>query len=252
VRADQQRGAAAARAAVRRADRVDPDEQDTARLRFDEEVVSTLQWHGWSDDAWDPVAEWLAGYGHAVLRGWLFNRTIFEQVAATGYAVERCPPEWLDEEEVISLASDTVVLAIRRFREILRAGKWDSARGASLRTYFVGQCKLQFPNVYRTWRRQAVERHHNPVVLKQEPRTDKGLDPWRRTAEQDELERVLAQMPAHVAQVFQLQQQGYNHTEIAARVDGVADATAVKNIIYRERSRWQNGQRSPAGQSARR
>jgi hypothetical protein len=29
--------------------------------------------------------------------------------------------------------------------------EWDHRRGATLRTYFIGQCLIRFPNIYRRW-----------------------------------------------------------------------------------------------------
>jgi hypothetical protein len=34
---------------------------------------------------------------------------------------------------------------------VLKPGKWDYHRGATLKTFFVGACLLQFPNVFEVW-----------------------------------------------------------------------------------------------------
>jgi DNA-directed RNA polymerase specialized sigma24 family protein len=36
-------------------------------------------------------------------------------------------------------------------RDVLIPRKWDYRRGATLRTFFVGQCLIRFANVYRRW-----------------------------------------------------------------------------------------------------
>jgi hypothetical protein len=55
-------------------------------------------------------------------------------------------------DDALELSCETVAEAIRCFRErVLIPGKWDPTRKASLRTFFVGQCILQFPNIYRRW-----------------------------------------------------------------------------------------------------
>lgn len=42
--------------------------------------------------------------------------------------------------------------ALDRFRaDVLLAKKWDYRKGASLRTYFIGQCLIRFANIYRRW-----------------------------------------------------------------------------------------------------
>jgi len=35
--------------------------------------------------------------------------------------------------------------------EVLKPGKWDYRRGATLKTYFIGACLLQFANVFHLW-----------------------------------------------------------------------------------------------------
>ena len=42
-------------------------EQHEERLRFDVETVLQLQLSGWSDEAWEPVAEALAEYGFSIM-----------------------------------------------------------------------------------------------------------------------------------------------------------------------------------------
>lgn len=44
----------------------------------------------------------------------------------------------------------TVVNALGAFLDIaLKKGNWSPTKGASLKTYFIGQCKIQFANVYK-------------------------------------------------------------------------------------------------------
>jgi DNA-directed RNA polymerase specialized sigma24 family protein len=49
---------------------------------------------------------------------------------------------------------------------------------------------------------------------------------------------LLAQMPPLTAEVFRLKVEGYTYAEIAAMVDGVANAKAAENLVARERKRW--------------
>ena len=37
------------------------------------------------------------------------------------------------------------------FEKALKGGQWRPERGASLKTFFIGACARQFPNVYRSW-----------------------------------------------------------------------------------------------------
>jgi len=38
---------------------------------------------------------------------------------------------------------------------VLIPGAWDPAKGASITTYFVGQCLMRFPDTYRPWLNQV-------------------------------------------------------------------------------------------------
>lgn len=59
----------------------------------------------------------------------------------------------LDELDVArELAYETVTNALCYFRDkVLMGRRWDPARGATIKTYFIGQCLFQFANVYRAW-----------------------------------------------------------------------------------------------------
>ena len=123
------------------------------RLRADVETLLEVQLHGWSDEAWEPLASALVEYGGGVIRGWMHTRLIFEEAARGGFGkVRRCPDSWLDDDTIEELTGETVAKALNYFKyEVLMANRWDASRGASLATFFIGQCKRQFANVYRAW-----------------------------------------------------------------------------------------------------
>src|SRR6266702_2035011 len=61
--------------------------------------------------------------------------------------------------------------------KVLKPGKWDPRRGASLKTFFVGACLLQFPNVFEAW---LTEQRKWAQVNDEEPILDDavgGADP---------------------------------------------------------------------------
>src|SRR6266702_2243132 len=61
--------------------------------------------------------------------------------------------------------------------KVLKPGKWDHRRGASLKTFFVGACLLQFPNVFEAW---LTEQRKWAQVNDEEPILDDavgGADP---------------------------------------------------------------------------
>jgi hypothetical protein len=101
----------------------------------------------------------------AVIGGWLRRRVIFTRAQERGFGGLPTPPAGaLDDPETIAeLTNETVAKALFHFRrDVLLRGRWDSTRGASIRTYFIGQCLLRFANVYREWWRK--EARHGPVV----------------------------------------------------------------------------------------
>lgn len=106
---------------------------------------------------WDAVREDLASYGHGVLRGWIKNGSIFARVRgladiALGGAAELTQ----DPEAASELAGITVAVSLDCFHQKLKDGTgWHPQRGASMKSYFVGQCLLCFPNEYRRWLREC-------------------------------------------------------------------------------------------------
>lgn len=232
---DGERLGVARNAALQRLVRMSPEEH-AERLRYDVDTVLNLQLSEWSDEAWEPVAEALAEYGYAVMVGWLFSGKMFGQVSRVGRPVPVCPQGWLDDEAVHGLAAETVAHAIRKFRRLLMDSSWKPERGASLATYFVGQCKFQFPNVYRAW--LAQERQHRDVPVHYDTDLINDMDPAAAVAGDAAVAGVFAQMPPLTAEVFRLKVEGYTYAEIADRVDGIANAKAVENLVARERKRW--------------
>lgn len=67
-----------------------------------------------------------------------------------------------DPENADELANETVAVALNKFRDTnLRRHRWDSTRGATIKTYFIGQCLIRFPNIYRSWLAELhVARRH--------------------------------------------------------------------------------------------
>lgn len=74
------------------------------------------------------------------------------------------------EREELALAS--ISRATPKFIEALRAGRWDPAKGRSLKSYFIGACAYAFWHEYDLWSNQR-RRHLRAVLrLTQEPSAD--------------------------------------------------------------------------------
>lgn len=214
------------------------------RLRYDIDTVLQLQLRSWSDEAWEPVASALAEYGFGVIKGWLHNGQIFAEVARTGYgALRRCPRHWLDDDTIEELASLTVAEALRYFKlEVLMKGKWEAAKGASLATFFIGQCKFKFANVYTVWHHDE-EDHRLHIDLNGEMPAPVSLDerPGDRLMTETAARAVLDRLSSPLArQVFWKKfVRGDSYQLIATTTPGIKDAKAAENLVYRERRRLQ-------------
>lgn len=234
--ADGHRPGVARGATLQRLAQMSPKEHEE-RLRYDSQTVLELQLSGWSAEAWAPVAEALAEYGFGVMVGWLFTGKVFAEVTKVGQPVTPCPSSWLDDEQVTSLADETVTNAIIKFQQVLMASKWEAGKGASLATYFVGQCKFQFSNVYRSWFVMEERRRREPVAYGLESVAEK--DTAAQAVGIGDAAGILERMPPLVAEVFRLKYlEGFSYREIAEMVDGVKDAKAAENLVTREKARW--------------
>jgi DNA-directed RNA polymerase specialized sigma24 family protein len=120
-----------------------------------------LSVEGFQGQAWQEVARALAEYGHTVMFAWILTGRVFLKCRERGHGgpLMAAPVGRIPATEVGELAEDTVAEAIIHFRDrILKTAYWDPAKGASLTTFFVGNCLMQFPNVYRKWRRSWTHR----------------------------------------------------------------------------------------------
>lgn len=119
--------------------------------------------------------------------------------------------------------------------------KWDATRGASLATFFVGQCKFQFANIYKTWHTDQAA--HRKVALYNDPPTALAADgmPGDELLTEAAARVVLDQLSTPLArQVFWRKfVLGYSFQEIANDLPGIKDAKAAENLVFRERRRLQ-------------
>lgn len=231
---------------------VQSQDEHLERLRADVDAVLTLQLSDFADEAWAPLAEALAEYGFGVMRAWIASGQIFRELARGRDFAKASPPlaAWLTKDEAESIAGEVVTLALRAFKDdVLAKGVWDARRGASLSTFFVGQCKLQFPNVYRRWhdgeRRARSWRRLDPdgIYLHGQAPTAPG----GALREQESASAILEQMQPRTARVMHLKfVEGLSYDEIAAVLDDIKDAKAAENLVSRERKKWQTGTRKRA------
>ena len=135
----------------------DPGERarvESAKRRLaDRALVAELAAAGFAGPVFDVVETELAAYGIAVMMAWTRTGQIFSRCAAKGRPLRALPPEWTwTWDDRLEIAIETTARALRYFiDEVLKPGKWDHQGGATLKTFFVGSCLLQFPNVFEAW-----------------------------------------------------------------------------------------------------
>jgi DNA-directed RNA polymerase specialized sigma24 family protein len=119
------------------------------RLAGDVELINRLMWAQYEGLEWRLFRAALAQYGVVVLRKWIFSGRIFAECKRKGFgALQRRRRD--DRDDALGIAGETVARAFLFFRDrVLVRGVWDAAKGASVRTYFIGACILHFPNVYQ-------------------------------------------------------------------------------------------------------
>lgn len=174
---------------------VDELREKLDRLQGDKALLEDLRADGFDGRKYTVFVTVLAKYGIAVIRGWIRSGVILAKVRERGFG--GLPPEPRpramneDEDTAEELANETVALALVAFKDrVLVPGRWDPTKGASLSTFFVGQCLMQFGNVYKRWHTEysgrpiAVEPDHHVLESHIE-------DITHQTTVRDEARRVL-------------------------------------------------------------
>lgn len=205
------------------------------RLFEDQRLIQVLAAHDFGGPNWERFQAALARYGVQVLGAWLGNGTIFRRCEDRG--LPTLGPRRLSAEDRQEITELTVAESIALFRKkALRAGGWDPERGASLKTYFIGRCLLQFPRNYEKWLRDEQPLDTVPDIEMLE-HADLGPGPEALAEGRLVLAAALQATPAlmKVARVFVLQEAGYGQAEVAKRLG--LTIGAVESLLYRHRQK---------------
>ena len=129
------------------------------RRREDQAWLDAVRAAGFTGPMFELYWEELMRYGMAVMLSWIRTGKIISECKEKGRPLERPergPSHWSYQDR-LELAGETVAIALKFFLEkVLKPGRWNYKGGAALRTFFIGACLLQFPNVYNRW---AGEQH---------------------------------------------------------------------------------------------
>lgn len=135
-----------------------PANERLDRLNGDAELVIALRAIDFTGPDYDYVQDEFVRYGVAVLAGWMKRGSIGGMCAEKrlrGVPVE--VERKFEYDTAYELAGESVARAVDPFREkVLLAGLWDPRRGAALKTFFVGQCLIQFVEVAKAWVRHEL------------------------------------------------------------------------------------------------
>ncbi len=218
-----------------------PADEQLDRMLGDQDLLLQLQLSGYDPKYWGPASAEFARYGHDVLVGWLSKDKMFGRVYEKTKRRPRPPDQPFDDDAVQSLATDTVIAALDAFLEtVLKQNKWQATGGASLKTFFIGQCCFQFTNVYKKWwraeRRRFAGRDAADWLLTE--KLNEGIpEPDEQMIRDDDVAEAMGLLRTEVAQkAFAMNAAGFTHAEVAATL-GLADDKAVENLLNYQRRR---------------
>lgn len=213
------------------------------RLAADQDLITSLGLQGYKGPDYDVFETELAKYGIAVIGGWIRRGLIFAKCKQRGLGGLPAPlgDELRDQDTISELTGETVAKALVHFRsDVLLRGRWVSNRGATLKTFFIGQCLIRFANVYRAWH-NSEQRKHTPL----DPQDafelgDQQQDgPEDRVIDLREVERGLRYVKdERLKTALVLMAAGHTQAEAARRL-GVTEKT-VERMVANHRDRMKN------------
>jgi hypothetical protein len=219
---------------------------NVARREEDRELIAKLAKSNFEGPGQELFEAEMAAYGYPVMMAWTRTGEIVKKTAGISRPLS-IPSSGLgwSREDRSELSTETVARAVNFFREkVLRAGTWDHTRGATIKTYFVGACLFQFPNVYQVW--QAERRRWNsrpavsiddpgaPGLVSQMPSDD---DTEHRVIARDQLQQVMAELADKYPDL---------HEVVMMQLDGHTDAQAAQRLGMTPRAvegRWRRFRR---------
>jgi len=214
------------------------------RIAEDVDLVTWLAMQGFTGPDYTLFATELAKYGNAVIIAWIRRGLILARVRERGLGgLHEPPPGALNRPDVAEeLAGETVAKALHYFREKVLIGKrWDPTKGASIKTFFVGQCLFQFANVYRYWLKNEASIPDILVddlavidrPLARTPRTD----PAELAAIRAEIDTRLKDVPKRTRAVMVLTAADWPQADIAERLGTTVKAVQRTLEYYRSPNR---------------
>ena len=219
-----------------------PEAKEPERIVADAKVVALLAQDEFSGRRWDVFLERLVEYAFPIIRSWIASGRIFRQGAElsphypTGVAIS----DLWDDDTVDDLTQETLYYALPAFRRALMEGKWEEGRGASLATYFVGMCILQFANAYkyrlkRTDLQPRLLGAGADLADEMDRLQASGADVAHAVVQRVFVEQFLQEMrDPQLRLVLLLRLQGYSYREAAERAGLTPKAAESRLARYRK------------------
>ncbi|GII95560.1 RNA polymerase sigma factor [Sinosporangium siamense] len=209
-----------------------------------EELIKQLAEENFRGPLWESTERKLAAYGLQIFQSWIAKGEIFTRLGAkrmpVGSGSQKFPE--LDQEAARIIPVQVVGAALVTFKARLAEGWWSPDGGAGLKTAFIHECLVQFPNAYRQW---AKERRYDDQLIGDEKInqyvTDTGRnedfgDPADVVISRERTRELLERLPSDLLRAaFFLHSLGYTMPEIAEFL-GVKQKK-IENAVYRYRGR---------------
>lgn len=200
--------------------------------------------------------EELASYGLAVTRAWIATGKMFAACLRQGFPIGP-RPQHIDQDDIDSLAADTVFKALEIFRIKAQSGDgWRPDGGASLKTYFINGCVFAFLNQYQSWcrrqRRMESPAHEEPSeqdFVDHQP----AVDPEARAIEKDQARRVYRNIDNDRDRLLLIwHSMGYTPAEIAELLADDSSPNTIRQRIRRLHGRLREDGDDSAGPNGKR
>lgn len=229
-----------------------PRSERIDRLTGDAELEASLREQGFEGNDWDFFVNVLAEYGVGVFAGWISHRVVVKKCAEKKIRVPTLPEHVTSDYDAVSeIAADTVGDAINHFRDdVLVPEVWDPKKGASLKTFFIGQCMRRYGNAARRWQNnfQAPrnETATEDLAVLNAGRVSDVDDDAIRTLRAQEVFRSVRNPRA--ARALAMDALKYTNAEIAADL-GIG-VEAAKSLLKRARADIRNIEDNTEGRRA--
>lgn len=201
-----------------------------------------------------------AEYGYGVFIGWSHMgllRPMAQRHARRGvYGYEKIPEGLtLIGDDAHELATELIIEAIPAFRikTLMNPDpikRWRPDGGATLRTFFIGRCLMELPDVYVRWDRRC-RRARSQLVdperwldLTANVPSPRSTEPHHQAVAVIALKQIAGDHDALL--MLRLQDAGYSYAEIAemftdAGIDSTTDSVRSKIFRLKQRIQRKNG-----------